>query len=136
MLPSKDINFVGYTYRNMEIVQETHSPLGGALELKKKSKGKKPGLNSLFAGNHLKSLSLNHISQWLSSLPSHHIPHTHTERCLTCMECQISTRRTIPLPLLWQPAALHYRAEWTRHYAAGDPVSLSHHNLRKHFSRS
>ncbi|CAI5477019.1 unnamed protein product [Closterium sp. Yama58-4] len=49
MLPSKDINFVGYTYRNMEIVQETHSPLGGALELKKKSKGKKPGLNSLFA---------------------------------------------------------------------------------------
>ncbi|CAI7813879.1 unnamed protein product [Closterium sp. NIES-53] len=27
MLPSKDINFVGYTYRNMEIVQETHSPL-------------------------------------------------------------------------------------------------------------
>jgi len=28
MLPSKDINFAGYTYRNMEIVNETQSPLG------------------------------------------------------------------------------------------------------------
>eukprot|EP00475_Leptophrys_vorax_P035569 TRINITY_DN5870_c0_g2_i1.p1 TRINITY_DN5870_c0_g2~~TRINITY_DN5870_c0_g2_i1.p1 ORF type:complete len:514 (-),score=51.29 TRINITY_DN5870_c0_g2_i1:624-2075(-) len=43
MLPSKDINFVGYTYRNMEITQGAHSA-----ELKKKSKSKRPSANALF----------------------------------------------------------------------------------------
>ncbi|CAI5979598.1 unnamed protein product [Closterium sp. NIES-64] len=45
MLPSKDINFVGYTYRNMEITQGAHSA-----ELKKKSKPKRPSANALFGG--------------------------------------------------------------------------------------
>ncbi|XVE89423.1 hypothetical protein DITRI_Ditri19aG0200400 [Diplodiscus trichospermus] len=47
MLPSKDANFVGYTYKNVEIVNEHHLP--GIAELKKKSSApKKPSLKSLF----------------------------------------------------------------------------------------
>ncbi|GAQ90246.1 hypothetical protein KFL_006180030 [Klebsormidium nitens] len=44
MLSSKDVNFVGYTYKNFEIVKEqANSPL----ELKKK-KPKRPSLNAVF----------------------------------------------------------------------------------------
>ncbi|KAI3854699.1 hypothetical protein MKX03_020253 [Papaver bracteatum] len=47
MLSSKDINFVGYTYKNFEIVNDAQLP--GMAELKKKStKAKRPSIKSLF----------------------------------------------------------------------------------------
>ncbi|XVE72910.1 hypothetical protein DITRI_Ditri11bG0076100 [Diplodiscus trichospermus] len=49
MLSSKDINFVGYTYKNFEIVNDYHMP--GMAELKKKStKSNRPSIKSLFEG--------------------------------------------------------------------------------------
>ncbi|KEH23943.1 serine/threonine-protein kinase tricornered [Medicago truncatula] len=49
MLSSKDINFVGYTYKNFEIVNDYQVP--GMAELKKTSKSKrKPSVKSLFDG--------------------------------------------------------------------------------------
>ncbi|URE07935.1 Protein kinase C terminal domain [Musa troglodytarum] len=48
MLPSKDVNFVGYTYKNFEIVND-HEVLGIGAELRKKSnKPKRPTIKSLF----------------------------------------------------------------------------------------
>ncbi|KAB2601597.1 serine/threonine-protein kinase tricorner-like [Pyrus ussuriensis x Pyrus communis] len=47
MLSSMDTNFVGYTYKNYEIVDEHHMP--GIAELKKKNtKPKRPSVKSLF----------------------------------------------------------------------------------------
>ncbi|CAL4897880.1 unnamed protein product [Urochloa decumbens] len=47
MLSSKDVNFVGYTYKNFEIVNDPELP--GIAELKKKSnKPKRPTIKSLF----------------------------------------------------------------------------------------
>ncbi|KAJ6912062.1 serine/threonine-protein kinase tricorner isoform X4 [Populus alba x Populus x berolinensis] len=47
MLSSKDINFVGYTYKNFEIINDHQLP--GIAELKKKStKSKRPSIKSLF----------------------------------------------------------------------------------------
>ncbi|CAN6458898.1 unnamed protein product [Victoria cruziana] len=46
MLSSKDVNFVGYTYKNFDIVNDQQMP--GIAELKKKSKPKKPSIKSLF----------------------------------------------------------------------------------------
>ncbi|BAT96643.1 serine/threonine-protein kinase tricornered-like [Vigna umbellata] len=47
MLPSKDVNFVGYTYKNLEIVNDHEIP--GIAELKKKStKPKRPSIKALF----------------------------------------------------------------------------------------
>ncbi|KAL5149156.1 Serine/threonine-protein kinase CBK1 [Glycine soja] len=47
MLSSKDLNFVGYTYKNFEIVNDYQVP--GIAELKKKqSKPKRPTIKSLF----------------------------------------------------------------------------------------
>ncbi|KAJ0860268.1 hypothetical protein HanRHA438_Chr13g0621811 [Helianthus annuus] len=47
MLSSKDVNFMGYTYKNFEIVNEHQVP--GIAELKKKStKLKRPTVKSLF----------------------------------------------------------------------------------------
>ncbi|GJX85697.1 serine/threonine-protein kinase tricorner-like protein [Tanacetum coccineum] len=47
MLSSKDVNFMGYTYKNFEIVNEHEVP--GIAELKKKStKPKRPTVKSLF----------------------------------------------------------------------------------------
>jgi len=47
MLPSKDANFVGYTYKNLEIVDEHHIP--GIAQLKKKTnKSKRPSIKTLF----------------------------------------------------------------------------------------
>ncbi|XP_054790625.1 uncharacterized protein LOC129296054 isoform X1 [Prosopis cineraria] len=49
MLSSKDLNFVGYTYKNFEIVNDYQVP--GMAELKKKSsKSKRPTIKSLFVG--------------------------------------------------------------------------------------
>ncbi|XP_042489167.1 serine/threonine-protein kinase 38-like [Macadamia integrifolia] len=47
MLSSKDVNFVGYTYKNFEIVNDHDMP--GLVDLKKKSnKPKRPSIKSLF----------------------------------------------------------------------------------------
>lgn len=46
MLSSKDVNFVGYTYKNFEIVNDHQVP--GVAELKKKSKPKRPSIKALF----------------------------------------------------------------------------------------
>ncbi|KAF3436132.1 hypothetical protein FNV43_RR23224 [Rhamnella rubrinervis] len=47
MLSSKDINFVGYTYKNFEIINDYQVP--GMAELKKKTnKPKRPSIKSLF----------------------------------------------------------------------------------------
>ncbi|KAH7654427.1 Non-specific serine/threonine protein kinase protein [Dioscorea alata] len=46
MLPSKDVNFVGYTYKNFEIVNDPNVP---GIDLRKKSsKVKRPSIKSLF----------------------------------------------------------------------------------------
>ncbi|CAA3030025.1 serine threonine- kinase tricorner-like isoform X1 [Olea europaea subsp. europaea] len=48
MLSSKDVNFMGYTYKNFEIVNDNEVP--GMAELKKKStKPKRPTVKSLFS---------------------------------------------------------------------------------------
>ncbi|XP_062160465.1 uncharacterized protein LOC133867716 [Alnus glutinosa] len=47
MLPSKDTNFVGYTYKNLEIMNEDHIP-GVAVLKKKTNKPKRPSVRSLF----------------------------------------------------------------------------------------
>ncbi|WJX84385.1 non-specific serine/threonine protein kinase [Trifolium repens] len=49
MLSSKDLNFVGYTYKNFEIVNDYQVP--GMAELKKTSKPRRPSVKSLFDGN-------------------------------------------------------------------------------------
>ncbi|CAK8543614.1 unnamed protein product [Lathyrus sativus] len=46
MLSSKDFNFVGYTYKNFEIVNDYQVP--GMAELKKTSKPKRPSVKALF----------------------------------------------------------------------------------------
>ncbi|XP_029123214.1 uncharacterized protein [Elaeis guineensis] len=46
MLSSKDLNFMGYTYKNFEIVNDHEVP--GIAELKKKSKANRPTIKSLF----------------------------------------------------------------------------------------
>ncbi|XP_022759769.1 serine/threonine-protein kinase tricorner-like [Durio zibethinus] len=49
MLSSKDINFVGYTYKNFEIVNDYQVP--GMAELKKKgTNSRRPSIKSLFEG--------------------------------------------------------------------------------------
>ncbi|CAH9132820.1 unnamed protein product [Cuscuta epithymum] len=48
MLSTKDVNFVGYTYKNFEIVNDYQVP--GMAELKKTSKPKRPTIKSLFDG--------------------------------------------------------------------------------------
>ncbi|KAK7831780.1 putative serine/threonine-protein kinase ndra [Quercus suber] len=56
MLSSKDINFVGYTYKNFEIVNDYQVP--GMAELKKKTtKPKRPTIKSLFEGESLSDIS-------------------------------------------------------------------------------
>ncbi|XP_065874318.1 uncharacterized protein [Euphorbia lathyris] len=50
MLSSKDLNFVGYTYKNFEIVNDYQVP--GMADLKKKNtKPKRPSVKSLFDGD-------------------------------------------------------------------------------------
>ncbi|KAH8494807.1 hypothetical protein H0E87_021276 [Populus deltoides] len=51
MLPSKDVNFVGYTYKNYEIVNNDNDM--PSVELRKKSTApKRPTIKSLFGTNH------------------------------------------------------------------------------------
>ncbi|KAI5078607.1 hypothetical protein GOP47_0006278 [Adiantum capillus-veneris] len=62
MLSSKDVNFVGYTYKNFEILQDAQVP--GVAELRKKVKPKRPSIKALFdstpgATNSVKGSFLN-----------------------------------------------------------------------------
>ncbi|CAL5208029.1 unnamed protein product [Lathyrus oleraceus] len=68
MLPSKDINFVGYTYKNLEIVGESVIP--GIAELKKKTKPKRPSIKSLFDDESAKVCSNQSVrGSFLNLLP-------------------------------------------------------------------
>ncbi|KAI5397488.1 uncharacterized protein LOC127091869 [Lathyrus oleraceus] len=68
MLPSKDINFVGYTYKNLEIVGESVIP--GIAELKKKTKPKRPSIKSLFEDESAKVCSNQSVrGSFLNLLP-------------------------------------------------------------------
>lgn len=68
MLSSKDINFVGYTYKNFEIVNDNQLP--GIAELKKKStKPKRPSIKSLFEGESAEAAGESVQGSFLNLLP-------------------------------------------------------------------
>ncbi|ERN18795.1 hypothetical protein AMTRI_Chr07g24250 [Amborella trichopoda] len=67
MLSSKDINFVGYTYKNFEIVNDHEVP--GMAELKKKEKAKMPTIKSIFDPNPPSDQPVK--GSFMSLLPSH-----------------------------------------------------------------
>ncbi|KAI4342666.1 hypothetical protein MLD38_027260 [Melastoma candidum] len=78
MLSSKDINFVGYTYKNFEIVNNNQLP--GIAELKKKStKPKRPSIKSLFAEGE--SASMEPVQGSFMNLlpPQLEVPEKHGE---------------------------------------------------------
>ncbi|URE17001.1 Protein kinase C terminal domain [Musa troglodytarum] len=65
MLPSKDVNFVGYTYKNFEIVNDHEVP--GIAELKKKSnKPKRPTIKSLHGNSSGKPAYPRKFSQTIA----------------------------------------------------------------------
>ncbi|KAJ6980700.1 LOW QUALITY PROTEIN: hypothetical protein NC653_024142 [Populus alba x Populus x berolinensis] len=68
MLSSKDINFVGYTYKNFEIVNDHQLP--GIAELKKRStKSKRPSIKSLFEDESAEAPNQPVKGSFLSLLP-------------------------------------------------------------------
>ncbi|KAL1535685.1 non-specific serine/threonine protein kinase [Salvia divinorum] len=68
MLPSKDVNFMGYTYKNFEIVNEHEVP--GVAELKKKStKPKRPTVKSLFNEESDSESNQSALGSFLNLLP-------------------------------------------------------------------
>uniref|UniRef100_A0A2K1YQ68 non-specific serine/threonine protein kinase n=1 Tax=Populus trichocarpa TaxID=3694 RepID=A0A2K1YQ68_POPTR len=68
MLSSKDINFVGYTYKNFEIVNDHQLP--GIAELKKKStKSERPSIKSLFEDESVEAPNQPVKGSFLSLLP-------------------------------------------------------------------
>lgn len=70
MLPSKDVNFVGYTYKNFEIVNDHEVP--GISELKKKNtKPKRPTIKSLFEDEPQSHSSQSAQGSFLNLLPTH-----------------------------------------------------------------
>ncbi|CAO2821612.1 unnamed protein product [Amaranthus hypochondriacus] len=70
MLPSKDVNFVGYTYKNFEIVNDHEVP--GISEIKKKhNKPKRPTIKSLFDDESQTSSKQPAQGSFLNLLPSH-----------------------------------------------------------------
>ncbi|KAJ0963272.1 hypothetical protein J5N97_028394 [Dioscorea zingiberensis] len=90
MLPSKDVNFVGYTYKNFQIVNDPAIP--GIAELKKKNnKPKRPSIKSLFetettSDQPVQGVSSNYCRHiWRSLNPLNHrlIPadHHHHVKC-------------------------------------------------------
>ncbi|GAA0147591.1 non-receptor serine/threonine protein kinase [Lithospermum erythrorhizon] len=75
MLSSKDINFVGYTYKNFEIVNDYQVP--GMAELKKKSsRPKRPTIKALFEeeSEASEATSSNSSESFLSYVTSEKIP--------------------------------------------------------------
>ncbi|XP_047954887.1 serine/threonine-protein kinase tricornered-like [Salvia hispanica] len=68
MLPSKDVNFMGYTYKNFEIVNEHEVP--GVAELRKKStKPKRPTVKSLFNEESYSESNQSALGSFLNLLP-------------------------------------------------------------------
>ncbi|KAM1003774.1 hypothetical protein ACFX13_004110 [Malus domestica] len=68
MLSSKDINFVGYTYKNFEIVNDYQVP--GMASLKKKNaKSKRPSVKTLFD----EESETSETSETSDSGSSHHV---------------------------------------------------------------
>ncbi|VFR01530.1 unnamed protein product [Cuscuta campestris] len=68
MLPSKDVNFMGYTYKNYEIVNESGAP--GIAELKKKStKPKRPSIKTLFSEDSEAGSTQSAKGSFLNLLP-------------------------------------------------------------------
>lgn len=68
MLSSKDVNFVGYTYKNFEIVNDHEVP--GIAELKKKSnKPKRPTVKSLFDNDSGTAANQSAQGSFLNLLP-------------------------------------------------------------------
>ncbi|KAH9613905.1 hypothetical protein KSS87_000903 [Heliosperma pusillum] len=84
MLPSKDVNFVGYTYKNFEIVNDHEVP--GISELKKKNtKPKRPTIKSLFDDEPQSHSNSSQPAQgsFLNLLPTHaEIPEKQRETSL------------------------------------------------------
>ncbi|KAG1353961.1 serine/threonine-protein kinase tricorner [Cocos nucifera] len=69
MLSSKDLNFVGYTYKNFEIVNDDE--VTKIAELKKKSKSKRPTIKSLFESLETEDQPREHVQgSFLGLLPS------------------------------------------------------------------
>ncbi|CAA0838180.1 AGC (cAMP-dependent- cGMP-dependent and protein kinase C) kinase family protein [Striga hermonthica] len=69
MLSSKDVNFMGYTYKNFEIVNDHEVP--GITELKKKSnKPKRPTVKSLFSDESNSSSTQHSQGSFLNMLPT------------------------------------------------------------------
>ncbi|KAF3513383.1 hypothetical protein F2Q69_00008477 [Brassica cretica] len=69
MLSSKDINFVGYTYKNVEIVDDDQ--LTGIAELKKKkTKPKRPSIKSLFEEDESSEGKTTQQGSFLNLLPT------------------------------------------------------------------
>ncbi|KAL2921321.1 Serine/threonine-protein kinase CBK1 [Bienertia sinuspersici] len=70
MLSSKDVNFVGYTYKNFEIVNEHEVP--GYSEIKKKhNKPKRPTIKSLFDDESQASSTQSVQGSFINLLPTH-----------------------------------------------------------------
>ncbi|XP_074291002.1 uncharacterized protein LOC141617740 [Silene latifolia] len=70
MLSSKDVNFVGYTYKNFEIVNDHEVP--GISELKKKNtKPKRPTIKSLFDDESQAPSNQPAQGSFLNLLPTH-----------------------------------------------------------------
>lgn len=96
MLPSKDVNFVGYTYKNYEIVNNDHDM--PSVELRKKSTApKRPTIKSLFeipdsSDQHAQGSFLNllptqvevsespELSPWSTRTSQHHHNHKPVRR--------------------------------------------------------
>ncbi|XP_057783510.1 uncharacterized protein LOC131001209 isoform X2 [Salvia miltiorrhiza] len=69
MLSSKDVNFMGYTYKNFEIVNDHEVP--GMVELKKKNtKPKRPTVKSLFSEESDSESTQSSNGSFLNLLPS------------------------------------------------------------------
>ncbi|KAH7299019.1 hypothetical protein KP509_25G069800 [Ceratopteris richardii] len=66
MLSSKDVNFVGYTYKNFEILQEAQVP--GVAEIRKKTKPRRPSIKSLFDSTPVSSRPIK--GSFLNLLPT------------------------------------------------------------------
>ncbi|KAL1536145.1 non-specific serine/threonine protein kinase [Salvia divinorum] len=67
MLSSKDMNFMGYTYKNFEIVNDHEVP--GMVELKKNNKPKRPTVKSLFSEESDSESTQSSNGSFLNLLP-------------------------------------------------------------------
>ncbi|CAL0316702.1 unnamed protein product [Lupinus luteus] len=68
MLSSKDVNFVGYTYKNFEIVNDDGLP--GIAELKKSAKTKRPSIKTIFADESDTAANQHDQGSYLKPMPT------------------------------------------------------------------